>query len=66
VPGFSELPAASPTWNTLIAAVQEVVQSEGLGDGYRLVINNGALGGQTVPHLHIHVLGGRSLRWPPG
>ena len=34
--------------------------------GYRLVINNGANGGETVPHLHVHILGGRQLTWPPG
>ena len=34
--------------------------------GYRLVINNGSHGGETVPHLHIHLLGGRHLNWPPG
>jgi histidine triad (HIT) family protein len=34
--------------------------------GYRLVINNGADGGETVPHLHVHILGGRYMKWPPG
>jgi len=34
--------------------------------GYRLVINNGPNGGETVPHLHLHLLGGRHLNWPPG
>jgi histidine triad (HIT) family protein len=34
--------------------------------GYRLVINTGAQAGQSVPHLHLHLLGGRALRWPPG
>jgi histidine triad (HIT) family protein len=38
----------------------------GLTDGYRLVINNGEHAGQTVPHLHLHLLGGRSFGWPPG
>jgi histidine triad (HIT) family protein len=66
VPGFGDLPAESATWTALLAAVQEIVRSEGLEGGYRLVINNGPLGGQTVSHLHIHVLGGRSLHWPPG
>ena len=37
-----------------------------LKGGYRLVINNGADGGETVPHLHCHILGGRSMAWPPG
>jgi histidine triad (HIT) family protein len=38
----------------------------GIGDGYRLVINCKEPAGQTVPHLHMHLLGGRSFRWPPG
>ena len=38
----------------------------GLNDGYRLVVNCGPDAGQAVPHLHIHLLGGRALRWPPG
>ncbi|MEO6990882.1 MAG: HIT domain-containing protein [Candidatus Baltobacteraceae bacterium] len=36
------------------------------GDGYRVVVNEGTDGGQTVAHLHLHVLAGRGLRWPPG
>lgn len=43
-----------------------VARSEGLDGGFRLVANTGADGGQTVHHLHVHVLGGRSLSWPPG
>jgi histidine triad (HIT) family protein len=35
-------------------------------DGFRLVINNGANAGETVPHLHLHILGGRAMSWPPG
>ncbi len=35
-------------------------------DGYRLVVNHGIHGGQTVPHLHLHILGGRRMTWPPG
>jgi histidine triad (HIT) family protein len=35
-------------------------------DGFRLVINNGAHAGETVPHLHLHILGGRAMSWPPG
>jgi histidine triad (HIT) family protein len=42
------------------------VELEGLVGGFRVVINEGDDGGQTVPHLHIHVLGKRPLRWPPG
>ncbi len=47
----------------LVAA--RVARDEGL-DGYRLVINNGESAGQSVFHLHAHVIGGRSLSWPPG
>lgn len=49
----------------LVAA--QVAGAEGISvEGYRVVINNGPNGGETVPHLHVHVLGGRPLRWPPG
>jgi histidine triad (HIT) family protein len=50
----------------LAAAAAAVAEQEGLGDGYRLVFNTGAQAGQTVFHVHGHVLGGRSLGWPPG
>ncbi|MCF7923305.1 MAG: histidine triad nucleotide-binding protein [Candidatus Marinimicrobia bacterium] len=44
----------------------ELAIDAGLADGYRLVMNNGENAGQTVFHLHLHVLGGRSMTWPPG
>jgi histidine triad (HIT) family protein len=51
----------------LLDAVATTARQEGLGSsGYRVVINNGPDGGETVPHLHIHVLGGRPMTWPPG
>ena len=51
----------------LLLAAREVAEREGLGaSGYRVVINNGPDGGQTVPHLHLHILGGRPFGWPPG
>jgi histidine triad (HIT) family protein len=50
----------------LLSVVRIVAQQEGLTQGYRTVINTGDDGGQTVYHLHIHLLGGRSLAWPPG
>jgi histidine triad (HIT) family protein len=50
----------------LLAAAAEVARQELLGDGYRLVINTGRDGGQTVEHLHVHLLGGRHMSWPPG
>ncbi len=44
-----------------------VARQEGIaGSGYRLVLNNGPAGGQTVDHVHLHVLGGRQMDWPPG
>jgi histidine triad (HIT) family protein len=43
-----------------------VAKQEGLDNGYRLVVNSGADGGQEVPHLHFHLLGGRKMSWPPG
>jgi histidine triad (HIT) family protein len=46
---------------------QSIAEREGLdGDGYRLVVNVGRNGGQTVDHLHLHLLGGRQMSWPPG
>jgi len=51
----------------LISVAQTVARQEGLHDtGFRIVINNGPDGGETVPHLHVHVLGGRPMQWPPG
>lgn len=49
----------------LMLRVGEIAKAEGL-DGFRAVINTGADAGQTVPHLHIHIIGGRSMQWPPG
>jgi histidine triad (HIT) family protein len=51
----------------LLLKAAEVADKVGLKkSGYRLVINNGADGGETVPHLHVHILGGRHMTWPPG
>jgi histidine triad (HIT) family protein len=51
----------------LLFKAAEVAEKAGLKkDGYRLVINNGMNGGETIPHLHVHVLGGRQMQWPPG
>lgn len=49
-----------------LVVASEVAAAEGLTDGYRLIANTGSDGGQEVPHLHFHVLGGRKLTWPPG
>jgi histidine triad (HIT) family protein len=50
----------------LLLKAAEVAKQLDLKNGFRLVINNGADGGETVPHLHVHILGGRHLTWPPG
>ena len=50
----------------VMTAAVAVARAEGLSGGYRLVANTGDDGGQTVHHLHVHVLGGRGLGWPPG
>lgn len=51
----------------LLAVARDVAEAEGVSEtGYRLVVNVGTQGGQTVDHLHVHVLGGRDLSWPPG
>ena len=51
----------------LLIVAAEIARREGIdGTGYRLVINNGRDAGETVPHLHVHLLGGRTLSWPPG
>jgi histidine triad (HIT) family protein len=51
----------------LLFKAAEVAEKAGLTKGgYRLVINNGSNGGETIPHLHVHILGGRQMQWPPG
>ena len=51
----------------LLIKARAVAAELGLAEnGYRLVINNGRDGGESVPHLHCHILGGRPLKWPPG
>ena len=57
----------APDMAGLLLAATEIARREGLADqGYRFVINCGEEGGQTVGHLHLHILGGRQLNWPPG
>jgi histidine triad (HIT) family protein len=50
----------------LLLVARKLAQSEKLSEGYRVVINNGPHGGESVPHLHVHLLGGRQMSWPPG
>ena len=51
----------------LLGRVRLIAEQEGFAaDGFRVVINNGSHGGEAVPHLHIHILAGRQMEWPPG
>ncbi|MEO8496105.1 MAG: histidine triad nucleotide-binding protein [Planctomycetota bacterium] len=50
----------------LYLVIRNLANQLGLGNGYRVVVNCGADGGQAVDHLHFHLLGGRQLKWPPG
>lgn len=50
----------------IYATIAQLCRQEGVTEGYRVVTNVGKDGGQSVPHLHFHVLAGRSLAWPPG
>jgi histidine triad (HIT) family protein len=56
----------APLLGYLLIVAAKLASKLGLATGYRAVINCGRDGGQTVDHLHIHLLGGRSLKWPPG
>jgi len=56
----------TPLLGHLMAAATGLARAHGLGGGYRIVINTGDDGGQTVHHLHLHLLGGRPMTWPPG
>lgn len=59
--------AGQGLWEPVMSAASAVALSENLGQrGYRLVVNSGPDAGQSVEHLHVHVLGGRHLAWPPG
>jgi len=67
---FEDIVEISTSDNVLTAGLMkfatEVAQIEKLENGFRIVLNTGLEGGQTVQHVHAHVLGGRSLTWPPG
>jgi histidine triad (HIT) family protein len=51
---------------SVVRAVNEVARQDGVADGFRVVTNVGPAAGQSVEHLHLHVLGGRTFSWPPG
>lgn len=58
--------ADAPLLGRLFFVSAGLAKAEGLDGGWRLVVNVGPEGGQTVDHLHLHLLGGRQMRWPPG
>jgi len=68
IPRIAEAtPPDHPLIGRLLLVARDLAKELGLTeDGFRIVINNGRNGGETVPHLHVHVLGGRHMRWPPG
>ena len=55
-----------PVLGKLLLAARDVAKKLGLTSGYRVVINNGPDAGESVPHVHVHLLGKRALSWPPG
>ena len=66
-PDAASLAKAAPTELVdLVEAAAAVAELDGLGEGYRLVFNTGPAAHQTVFHAHLHVLGGRTMGWPPG
>ena len=67
VASAAELTAADgPMLGRLFAVAAAIARDEGLDGGFRLVTNIGPDGGQSVAHLHVHLLGGRRMSWPPG
>lgn len=69
IASLAEVGASEPE-KTLIghlhSIANQLARQQNLGKGYRIVINTGPDGGQTVDHLHLHLLGGRQMHWPPG
>jgi len=60
-------PEDEPLLGHLLTVAAVIARQEGVDStGYRLVVNKGSDAGESVPHLHVHLLGGRALRWPPG
>jgi len=68
--GLNKLSSAEPRHKELLGhllyTAAEVARKEGLAEGFRTVINDGVNGAQSVYHLHVHVIGGRQMAWPPG
>jgi histidine triad (HIT) family protein len=68
IPSVSDLaPADGELLGRIFGTIAEVARAEGIaGGGYRVIANVGTWGGQTVDHLHFHLMGGRPFGWPPG
>ncbi len=58
--------ADAPLLGRLLEVAARIARDKGLANGYRAVVNTGPDGGQSVAHLHVHLLGGRPMAWPPG
>ncbi len=67
---LAKLADAGPSDQALLGHLMlkagDIARDQGIGDAFRLVVNNGAGASQTVFHLHLHILGGRAFAWPPG
>ncbi len=59
-------PEDAPLLGEMMVAAKTIAEQEGVSGGFRLVINSGREAGQSVFHVHLHLLGGRRMRWPPG
>ena len=67
IPRIAEASASDqPLLGHLLLTAAAVAKKLGLAQGFRIVINNGPHGGESVPHLHVHLLGQRPMAWPPG
>lgn len=68
IPTINDLDAGDAALlGRMVLVARDIAREEGIdADGYRLVMNCNAAGGQSVYHLHLHLLGGRSMKWPPG
>ena len=68
IPRLAEAqPGDADLLGRMLLATREIAAAAGVAEsGYRVVINNGPDAGESVPHLHVHLLGGRALQWPPG
>jgi len=67
IPSLAQVaPEDAPLLGHLVVTIRQLAEKLKLDDGYRVIVNCGPYGGQTVDHLHFHLLGGRPMKWPPG